>query len=850
MAFFIIFKDLMTESTDLTAVSPQTSWRTKEIRRWLWLPFLVGVIACLVWVVVDGRSIKQPIIADDINQHRANSPLPVPTNGLTIEQTFYSRWAGLREVEVLIAGDGKAGSDNGRLQFKLLDDNGTIMAATSAATFSLSPDQAYVFRFTPLPDSAGRSFTLHISGNEENPVSVWGYNLDTYSRSDVVLRPGALSLDVPTTFAKDLRFITRYQLTWQDGLGAVATAVMQTSWLLFVALIFLPLPGLLMLLSKPIWWRSWDPLAWLGAAFTLGISGWALIWQWVSLVNGRFSGWLLWGLVIGGWAVVFGLLVKRNRTRINADKRGLETHSSFIFHPSSFHWEHITLLILLIIAFSVRLLAVRDLAFPPWVDSSRHALITAVMVEHGQTPSTYEPFLPVERFPYHFGYHTLSASLALMTGWDLAQMMLIFGQLLNTLVVLTVYAGGWFFTCRRLVGLLAAFLVALPFFFPAYYVSWGRMTQLTAVLLMPVLLGLTWRLVRGAKLWRQTWWLVGILAAGVFLVHFRVFLYFLPFALVVWIMSLGRNGRWLALAAGLGALLVSPHAINLLLVSEPVKAVSSTIDGYNRFPDGYLNTGWERWFVYLAGGLFLLLLIPALRRKSWTAVPLALVAWVAILFIITGADRWGLPGTSLININSMYISIFIPLSLFLAIMADWVWRWLLKQNWLVQVVAAMVAGGVITGTFLFGLYYQINIPNKNTILAWRPDTAGLAWVDENLPPDATIAASTWQWLGSTWAGHDGGAWLNPLTGRMSNALPIDHIYNRDLFKANREINQQATAIEDWSTPEATAWLRKNDFSHIYVGARGGFFNPTQLNQNPDINLLYSHDGVFIFELAH
>ncbi len=315
-------------------------------------------------------------------------------------------------------------------------------------------------------------------------------------------------------------------------------------------------------------------------------------------------------------------------------------------------------------------------------------------------------------------------------------------------------------------------------------------------------------------------------------------------------MSLGRNGRWLALAAGLGALLVSPHAINLLRITEPVKTIATTIEGYNKFPEGYLNTGWERWFVYLAGGLFLLLLIPALRRKRWTAVPLSLVAWVSILFIITGADRWGLPGTSLININSMYITIFVPLSIFLAVIAEQVWRWLLRRYWLGQVLSAFIAGAFVTGIIIFGLFYQINILNNDTILAWRPDGDGLAWVDENLPPDAVIAASTWKWLGNTWAGHDGGAWLNPLTGRTSNALPIDHIYNRDLFAANRELNQQATDIEDWSTPAAADWLRENGFTHIYVGARGGFLNPAQLNQNPAINLLYSQDGVFVFELTN
>ncbi|MFO7679062.1 MAG: hypothetical protein R6X34_03345, partial [Chloroflexota bacterium] len=145
----------MTDSPE-TAVSSPLSWRTTRIRRWLWLPFLVGVAACLAWVALDGRSLRQPIVADDINQHRANTPLPVPANGLQIEQTFYSRWGGLREVELLIAGDGREGDANGRLQFQLLDDNGVVVAAHTAATASLKPDQTYVFRFPALPDSAGR----------------------------------------------------------------------------------------------------------------------------------------------------------------------------------------------------------------------------------------------------------------------------------------------------------------------------------------------------------------------------------------------------------------------------------------------------------------------------------------------------------------------------------------------------------------------------------------------------------------------------------------------------------------------------------------------------------------------
>jgi hypothetical protein len=245
-------------------------------------------------------------------------------------------------------------------------------------------------------------------------------------------------------------------------------------------------------------------------------------------------------LVVGGWLLLLATL-----------SPPLPFSPSPRLRFKTWHRDHTLLLLLLVVGLALRLLAVRDIAFPPWVDSVRHGVITAVMSQSGQTitQTGYEPFLPVERFPYHFGFHTLSSSLVLMTGWEIPRLLLSLGQLLNALLPLTVYTGCWLLTQQRRAGLLAAFLVALPLFFPAYYATWGRYTQLTAMLLMPVLLGLTWRLVRGASRWRDGWWLMALLAVGLFLVHFRVFVFYLPFAGLVWLLSKGRNGRslWLAL---------------------------------------------------------------------------------------------------------------------------------------------------------------------------------------------------------------------------------------------------------------------------------------------------------------
>ena len=497
----------------------------------------------------------------------------------------------------------------------------------------------------------------------------------------------------------------------------------------------------------------------------------------------------------------------------------------------------------------MRILAVRDVSFPPWVDSSRHGLITAVMTTGGQAITDYTPFLPVDRFPYHFGFHTLSATLSIMSDWPLLRLLLYFGQLLNALVPLSLYTAVWLFSRRRGAAMLAAFLVALPFFFPAYYATWGRFTQLTAVFLLPVLLALTWRLVRGKEGWQKVWWMVAVLAAGLFLTHFRVFIYFLPYALLVWIISLGRNTRWLAAAAGLALLLTSPRIVQLSLDSNPIQRVGQTIPNYNNFPTSYFETGWEQAFLYVAGAGALFAFLAIIRRKRWALLPLVLVAWVAFLFLLLFSDRIGLPGTSLVNLNSMYIILFVPLAIFLALIIDPLWQWLRQQHWLLQLTGYLLVGLLLGAMFLYGTRQQIGILNSQTILARSEDIAALQWADANLPIDATVAVNSWRWLGETWAAADGGAWLVPLTGRSVTTPPIDHVYNPELFRFVREFNTEASAVSDWSDPAQAEWLRRQGVTHVFIGKKGGFFDPAVLARNPQMEMVYDRQGVYIFAVV-
>ncbi|MFQ5436948.1 MAG: hypothetical protein ACE5FD_18985, partial [Anaerolineae bacterium] len=543
----------------------------------------------------------------------------------------------------------------------------------------------------------------------------------------------------------------RTQLTFADAFWSMGTILSRDGVIMLLALFFIPLPGCLLLMlaprsplpTIPLFPLRADPFAWWGTAFALGASTWPMLWYGLTLIGGRFRPWSLWAIFILGWTALRDL----QKDKLTPSPP----------HPLTSSPLHLITLALLLLILATRLLAVRDLAFPPWVDAGRHSLITAVMTETGQTPSDYADYLPtVTRFPYHFGFHTIAASLALMTGWPLPRLLLFLGQLIQGLLPLTVYTAVWLILRRRGAGLLAAFLVGLPFLFPGFYATWGRLTQLTAMFVLPVLVAFTWLVLRGGRCWRRAWWLLALLAAGVFYIHFRVFAYYLPLPLVIWLSCRGQGSRALLAAAGLGGLLVAPRLFQLLAITDPARQITTTQVSYNAFPLNYFTPGWERYYWFLAGLGFLLAATAVFRRRRWPVLPLVMAGWTAVLLLVLGADRWGLPGMVTFNLNSVVITLFLPLALFMAGTAVPLWDWLNRRHWLVSLLAWFVLGGGVTAVALFGIRQQINILNPQTILAKPADLPALAWVDENLPETAVLAVGSWQWLEQTWSASDGG----------------------------------------------------------------------------------------------
>jgi hypothetical protein len=316
----------------------------------------------------------------------------------------------------------------------------------------------------------------------------------------------------------------------------------------------------------------------------------------------------------------------------------LRRPSSVVRRPSFVLVPALALLGVFALTLWLRFEQIKPLALPAWVDSVHHALLIRVAAERGQAPYSLTPYMQIENLPYHWGYHVFTAATLQLSGVTLPQVMLWGGQTLNALHVLTCAALAIGLWRRQWAGVVAGIVVGLLSIMPAYYVSWGRYTQLTGLLLLPAL-ALAWS--AGLRKPGFGWTICGaLLIAGLSVIHFRVLVFSLMLIAAisfVWAIDHGwaqiRPRLWHALISiGLSIMLTLPW--NFVLLSQrlapaarnPAFLVSDT--GYNQFSESLLWSGQNRLLVALAlvGALL------GLARRSRAA--LALIGWVGGLFVL------------------------------------------------------------------------------------------------------------------------------------------------------------------------------------------------------------------------
>ncbi|GAP12270.1 hypothetical protein LARV_00001 [Longilinea arvoryzae] len=498
--------------------------------------------------------------------------------------------------------------------------------------------------------------------------------------------------------------------------------------------------------------------------------------------------------------------------------------------------------LLLLAAVAWRMVQARDLLLPAWVDSVHHVLVVKLIELNGAIPATFEPFFPAE-FNYHYGFHLLAAIFCVIARTPAELGVLWFGQVINAVVAFSVYRLGRALWRDRRAAVLAALLVAFVFQMPAYYVSWGRYTLLTGLVVLPLAMAAAVELSR-QPLRRELAARLVFLTAGVALSHYTTLLLLLVFLLILGAFMLVRRAwRPLLTTAGaslLGGLLALPWlwrsftALSYQAGLEVVSPLSSDQSGYGQY------------LLYLIGpnynyGLYLL----ALAALVWLLVRgpgRELAAWGLVMGLLM--LPWGMR-LSPFRPDHMAILIFLPAAVLLgaglARLADWVFR---ARPWAGNLALLVTAVGLL----VLGLLRTRDVLNPTTVLVNPADMQAIQWVRENTPQDARFFINTAGWQG-LYRGVDGGYWLLTLTGRQTVTPPalawMGSTEYQQQLTAQAELASQAAGCDDafWQAVESAG------LTHVYIREGVGSVQPEGLANCPGVVNEYRRDGVFIYEIA-
>lgn len=571
-------------------------------------------------------------------------------------------------------------------------------------------------------------------------------------------------------------------------------------------------------------WRtstlSWGEQVGLAASLSLALYPLVTLWSYqLGLRPGPLIGWFLGGLGLALW-----LWSWRGRPLCWPAAR---LRLGWQYAPD---YAYMVLVVVLVLT---RLLPIRTMVAPAWGDSVHHTLIVQLILDHGGLFQSWAPYAPLATFSYHFGFHAAMANWAWTGGMEAAPAVLVGGQMVNVLAVLTLYplavrlAGG-----KRWAGVVAVLAAGLLFQMPAYYVNWGRYTQLAGQAILP---GLLWTF--------DLWWtekprpaprlllLIVLLSAGLVLTHYRIAAVggAAGAAWALWALWQHRRqlrdwGQRLLLssaAAVLIGLVVLPWA--LVVQSARLPYVAGVVAQRGLDPEVasvdliawggadlyYTRLGW------LAAAAALLL---ASARRPKVAAVLAL--WCLFTFLVTNPYLLGLPGSGLVNNFTLVIGAYLPIA--------WALGWLAGEGERLLPVTTPVQFTILLLLALLAVYgarQQMRIVDPFFQMVTPVDEAALAWVEQQTPEDARFLVNGFLAYGdSVVVGSDAGWWLPYYTRRANTVPPIS--YTTELLNPGVDRQSFRQLILDLAASQGEpAALRRilcrAEITHIYLGERQG-----------------------------
>lgn len=659
---------------------------------------------------------------------------------------------------------------------------------------------------------------------------------------------------------------------WQGDmlLWAVQSAIAAPLLVLSTVALFL-LPGLALL--RLLWPQRLEPAErW---ALAPGLSAIAApLLMLASIFGVHWNGVLSWLVLIVCGAVAFW-----PRREKNQEPR---TKGATLSGGSWFSSEQYRLLLALLgvtlVAMLVRLFAVRDLPGGMFGDSYHHTMIAQLLVDHGGLFRSWQPYAPLETFTYHYGFHSNVAWLSLLSGVPVEKTLLVVGQIENGLIVPLVFVFAKRITGNTRAGLWAGALAAFASTLPAYYVNWGRYTQLAGQTILPAACVVWMALldqatgdgkndsgrgeegVRGrqshttssfiihpssfilSRRWTSVVFRFAVLAAlataGLIVTHYRVAVFAGCFVVAYGLyrcFSPPRSSRKLlqlmgvtAAAGMLGVAIALPWLLRiregtLLRIADNLVSQNIGAGETNNLP------GFNELIGFFFGRIIVALAIVGITallvRRDWRG--LVLLLWPALVLLAANPYLLGLTGAGILTNFAVLIAAYLMLAPLAGIGADtlfvlaerFVYTPLLGGSSRGNLLAPTVSLVGALALMLYGLSWQRNIVDPSYQVLTEADAEAAQWVAREIPPGAKIFVNGFPAYGSLVVGSDGGWWLPLLSGHQTNVPPVTYgseATRPGFMTAVRDLNRdfRATTL---AAPDAPARLRAAGYSYLYDG---------------------------------
>ena len=804
----------------------------------------VGLYLAIVLLVAAGWLIGRPLHEQlGLSQDRLDTAAPPLSGERSVGQSFLGEYPGLAWIEVYLVRydeDAHQGVD-GALRLTLEREDGSGQPVVSSyAVAGLEHNQKLRFAFEPQADSQGTRYRMTLTSGADAGIAAW------YTASEAY-EGGHLYLDGEPTEG-DLYFALGYRYPPAVVLQLLMREVRR--WLpALVALVLvwgLPGWGLLGLLRTENQVDLWEGLALIGG---LSACFWSLAFLWA-----RVAGWALGP--VGAALLLVGCVALGLWARIR--------------HPGGWpacstvpkgRWPDLVMAVVLFLIIASRLLQARDLVVPAWVDSPHHVLMTQLMLDQGMVPRSAAPYLPVGDLHYHFGFHASAAPLVWFSSLNAADAVLLAGQCWQMLAPLGAYV-----LAKRLLGdrwgaVIAAGLVGVWLYMPAYYTTWGRYPHLVGLTFFCLVAGAVPHLLRGSREGARSMPLVALLSAGLGLAHFRILVLYV----IWWLVCLGavawewrRDRRGVLAAARISGLAVATVVLLTLpwvvyVARRVLPSVESTFGGWAAqgddyaFPWRYLTSEVTKALGVVAVGGAVWGLLRRRREVLW------LLVWVGLAVLVSLPQLVGLTPTWLMSSSALAISFWVPVSVLAAYLvsdgASWAWG-LLQRRWDAaprRMVAPLVAA-TLTVVSGWGAWRMVDIVNPTTILADQRDMMAMAWIDEHTESGAVFLVNARYWQPGLYVGSDAGWWIPYLAHRQATQPPILYYHGSPAYRESiAELAEQQTRLRE--DPEAmTAWIRSLGVTHVYVGSRGGALEPRLLDALDSLEAVYSQGPVRVYQV--